>query len=211
MGQTCYPVIVDHIDSTTNSIESDKVFSKSMNLFLSSCLIPYFKTSAYYNELVPLADSIQRLRNSDLGKAGKRTALAVIRSVFQTGTSDKIKACLDIRVPKHIISFVQDNDPEVRHEAMLIFLKISEGILDEDFEIMASEDQVGTDDLINLNKRQSKKSAFSQHKSMSMSAYFGNAQEENTVNKDSKSRIPTAEDLKKTKKGTKVTEANYIG
>ena len=117
-------MIVDHIDSTTNSIESDKIFSKSINLFLSSCLIPYFKTQAYY-ELVPLVDSISRLQNPDLGKAGKWTALAVIRSVFQTGTSDKIKACLDMRVPKHIISFVQDIDPEVRHEAMLIFMKIS--------------------------------------------------------------------------------------
>lgn len=82
MGQTCYPVIVDHIDSTTNSVESDKIFSKSINLYLSSCLIPYFKTSSYYNELVPLADSISRLWNPELGKSGKRTALAVLRSVF---------------------------------------------------------------------------------------------------------------------------------
>lgn len=82
MGQTCYPVIVDHIDSTTNSIESDKIFSKSINLYLSSCLIPYFKTSSYFNELVPLADSVSWLKNPDLGKSGKWTALAVLRSVF---------------------------------------------------------------------------------------------------------------------------------
>lgn len=93
------------------------------------------------------------MRNPELGKAGKWTALAVLRSVFQTGTSDKIKACLDIWVPKHIISFVQDPDPEVRHEAMLIFLKISEGLLDDDTEILGNENQVGTEDIIDLDKR----------------------------------------------------------
>jgi hypothetical protein len=40
------------------------------------------RTSAYYDELVPLTECISRLYSENLEKAGKRCALAVIRSVF---------------------------------------------------------------------------------------------------------------------------------
>jgi hypothetical protein len=86
------------------------------------------RTAAYYDELIPLTECLARLYSPDLEKAGKRCALAVVRSVFQTGSSDKIKACLDMRIPKHIIHFLQDNDSEVRHECLLIFYEISKGL-----------------------------------------------------------------------------------
>ena len=86
------------------------------------------RTAAYYNELIPLTESLSRLYDEDLEKAGKRCSLAMIRSVFQTGNSDKIKACLDLRVPKHIIHFLQDSDAEIRKECLLILLEISKGL-----------------------------------------------------------------------------------
>ena len=102
-----------------------------------SFLIPFNRTAQYYNELIPLTECLARLsQGRGLEKAGKRCALAVIRSVFQTGSSDKIKACLDMRVPKHIIHFLQDDDSEVRHECLLIFYEMSKGLQDDDFEIM---------------------------------------------------------------------------
>lgn len=98
-------------------------------------MIPFNRTSLYYNELIPLTECLARLTQRDkqangrtLEKAGKRCSLAVVRSVFQTGSSDKIKACLDMRVPKHIIHFLQDEDSEVRHECLLIFYEISKGL-----------------------------------------------------------------------------------
>jgi hypothetical protein len=73
------------------------------------------RSKDYYNELVPITESIARLNNTSPEKGqDKRTALAMIRSTFQTGNSDKIKACLDMRVPKHIIHFLQDPMMEVR-------------------------------------------------------------------------------------------------
>jgi len=101
-----------------------------MNQLCLSFLIPSNRTAAYYNELIPLTECLSRLSDPDLQKAGKRCALAVIRSVFQTGNSDKIKACLDMRIPKQIIHFLQDSDSEVRHETLLIFFEISKGLQD---------------------------------------------------------------------------------
>jgi hypothetical protein len=86
------------------------------------------RTTAYYNELGPLTECISRLYSPDLEKAGKRCALAMIRSIFQTGSSDKVKACLDMRVPKHIIHFLQDADGDVRKECLLTLLEISKGL-----------------------------------------------------------------------------------
>lgn len=77
-----------------------------MNELSNSFLIPTNKTLAYYNELIPITECLTRLYSPDLEKAGKRCALAMIRSVFQTGNSDKVKACLDIRAPKHIIHYL---------------------------------------------------------------------------------------------------------
>lgn len=106
MGQSCYPVINDYITNVTNSFEPNEIFSKQMNHLCLSFLIPTNRTAAYYNELIPLTECLARLCNPELQKAGKRCALAVIRSVFQTGNSDKIKACLDMRIPKQIIHFL---------------------------------------------------------------------------------------------------------
>ena len=71
-----------------------------------SFLIPMNRTTAYYNELTPIPECLSRLHNPNIETAGERCALAMIRSVFQTSNSDKIKACLDLRVPKHIIRFL---------------------------------------------------------------------------------------------------------
>lgn len=128
MGQSCYPVINDYITNVNNAFEPSKVFSSQMNQLCQSFLIPMNRTSAYYGELVPMTECLARLYSPELEKAGKRCALAVVRSVFQTGSSDKIKSCLDMRVPKHIIHFLQDNDSEVRHECLLIFYEISKGL-----------------------------------------------------------------------------------
>lgn len=37
-----------------------------------------------------------------------------------------------MRVPKHIVHFLQDKESEVRHETLLALLEISKGLQDED-------------------------------------------------------------------------------
>ena len=123
------------------------------------------RTIQYYNELIPLTDCLARLYSPTLEKAGKRCALAVVRSVFQTGSSDKIKACLDMRVPKHVIQFLQDNDSEVRHECLLIFHEISKGLQDEDFEILG---KTAANLKQEFSKRAHRRTAFDQHKTLSL-------------------------------------------
>jgi len=167
MGQSCYPVLNDYISNVTNSFEPSKIFSKQMNQLSLSFLIPMSRTTAYYNELGPITECLSRLYSPDLEKAGKRCALAMIRSVFQTGSSDKIKACLDMRVPKHIIHFLQDSDSEVRKECLLTLLEISKGLQDDDFEIVGKS-------AANLKQEYSRrgfrKSAFDQHKAISLAS-----------------------------------------
>lgn len=82
LGQSCYPVICDYIASISNNFEPTKIFSKQMSHLSMSYLIPMNRTSAYYNELIPISESLSRLYNPDLEKAGKRCSLAMIRSVF---------------------------------------------------------------------------------------------------------------------------------
>ena len=82
MGQSCYPVINDYIQNVTNSFEPNKIFSKQMNMLSLSFLIPMNYTAAYYNELIPLTESLSRLYNPELENAGKKCSLAMIRSVF---------------------------------------------------------------------------------------------------------------------------------
>ena len=53
-----------------------------MNYLSLSFLIPMNRTASYYNELIPITESLSRLYNPDLEKAGKRCSLAMIRSVF---------------------------------------------------------------------------------------------------------------------------------
>jgi len=167
MGNSCYPVINDYIQNVSNSFEPSKVFSKQMNALSLSFLIPTYRTSAYFNELIPITESLSRLYDPNLEKAGKRCSLAMIRSVFQTGNSDKIKACLDLRVPKHIIHFLQDTDADIRKECLLTFFEISKGLQDDDFEIIGKH-------AVNMkqefDKQSYRKSAFEQHKAVSMAS-----------------------------------------
>jgi len=167
MGQSCYPVLNDYISNVTSSFEPSKIFSKQMNQLSLSFLIPMNRTTAYYNELIPISECLSRLHSPDLKKAGKRCALAMIRSVFQTGSSDKIKACLDMRVPKHIIHFLQDEESQVRKECLLTLLEISKGLRDDDFEIVGKS-------AANLKQEYSRrgfrKTAFDQHKAISMAS-----------------------------------------
>ncbi len=142
-----------------------------MNQLCLSFLIPFNRTAQYYNELIPLTECLARLSHGNdrtLEKAGKRCALAVVRSVFQTGSSDKIKACLDMRVPKHIIHFLQDEDSEVRHECLLIFYEISKGLQDDDFEIMLGKTAANIK--MELSKRAYRRTAFDQHKTLSLAS-----------------------------------------
>ena len=82
MGQSCYPVLNDYISNVSNSFEPSKIFSKQMNQLSLSYLIPMCRTTAYYNELTPIAECLSRLYSPELEKAGKRCALAMVRSVF---------------------------------------------------------------------------------------------------------------------------------
>lgn len=107
-----------------------------MNQLSLSFLIPTQRTTAYYNELTPLAECLARLHNPEVETAGERCALAMIRSVFQSGNSDKIKACLDLRIPKHIVRFLQDKHADVRKECLYTVLEISKGLQDDDFEVI---------------------------------------------------------------------------
>ncbi len=139
-----------------------------------------------------MTECLARLSNGDkqekngrqLEKAGKRCSLAVIRSVFQTGSSDKIKACLDMRVPKHIIHFLQDEDSEVRHESLLIFYEISKGLQDDDFEINMGKTAANIK--LELSKRAYRRSAFDQHKTLSLASQQTNPAEEGTQDSASK-------------------------
>jgi hypothetical protein len=135
MGQSCYPVLNDYIQAVTESGGAGHTFSKQMNQLAQ---LPMERTKDYYNELVPLQESIAKLCKSKGADAGqeKRAALMMIRQTFQSGNPDKIKACLDVRVPKHIIHHLQDPQMEVRQETLLILREISKGLQDEDFEIM---------------------------------------------------------------------------
>lgn len=75
-------MILDYIQNVSNSFEPNKIFSKNMNLLSQSFLIPMNYTSAYYNELIPLTESLSRLYDPVLENAGKKCSLAMIRSVF---------------------------------------------------------------------------------------------------------------------------------
>jgi hypothetical protein len=164
MGQSCYPVLNDYLLNVTNSFEPSKIFSKQMSQLSLSFLIPMNRTRAYYNELAPLTECLSRLYSPDLEKAGKRCALSMIRSVFQSGSSDKIKVCLDMRVPKHVIHFLQDSDNDVRRECLLTLLEISKGLQDHT--------ELSGKTTANLKQEYSrrgfKKTAFDQHKAISM-------------------------------------------
>jgi hypothetical protein len=169
-------VINDYVTSTSNSFEPDKLLSKSMNFFCSSFIIPNNRTVSYYNTLMPVADSLARLANPDLARAGKRTSLAIIRSIFQTGTADKIKVCLDLRVSNHVINFMQDKDRDVRNECLLIFYEISKGLQDDDFEILGSNTSSSKLDL--SKGAHQTKSAFDQHKAFSLSVIGGGGKDD---------------------------------
>jgi len=72
-----------------------------------------------------------------------------------------------MRVPKHIIHFLQDTDSEVRKECLQTLLEISKGLQDDDFEIIGKS-------AANLKQEYSrrgfKKTAFDQHKAISMAS-----------------------------------------
>ena len=53
-----------------------------MNQLSLSFLIPMNRTTAYYNELTPISECLNRLHSPDIETAGERCALAMIRSVF---------------------------------------------------------------------------------------------------------------------------------
>ena len=72
-----------------------------------------------------------------------------------------------MRVPKHIIHFLQDGDSEVRHECLLIFEEISKGLQDDDFEILG---KTAANLKQELSRRAYRKSAFDSHKTLSLVA-----------------------------------------
>jgi len=150
MGQSCYPVINEYISRVSEDFQPKQAISNRRHGISQSFLIPVTRTISYYNEMIPLSECLVRLYDPELERAGKRCALAVVRSVFQTGNSDKIKACLDLRIPQHIIHFLQDSDSEVRNECLLIFYEISKGLQDEDSEILG---KVATNQRVDLSQK----------------------------------------------------------
>ena len=70
-----------------------------------------------------------------------------------------------MRVPKHIIHFLQDSDSEVRHECLLIFFEISKGLQDDDFEILGKS---AANLKQELSKRAHRRTAFDSHKTLSL-------------------------------------------
>ena len=90
---------------------------------------------------------------------------------------------------------MQDVDPDVRHEVLLIFFEISKGLQDDDYEILDSDR--GTKDKQDLSKRKAEKGAFSQHKHLSMTVKMGEDDDK-------------AASAEKKKKSNKDGYANYI-
>lgn len=89
-----------------------------------------------------------------------------------------------MRVPKHIIHFLQDEDSEVRHESLLIFYEISKGLQDDDFEINMGKTAANIK--LELSKRAYRRSAFDQHKTLSLASQQTNPAEEATQDSASK-------------------------
>jgi hypothetical protein len=77
-----------------------------------------------------------------------------------------------MRVPKHIIHFLQDDDSEVRNECLLIFYEISKGLQDDDFEINLGKTAANIK--LELSKRAYRRTAFDQHKALSLASQQAN-------------------------------------
>ena len=72
-----------------------------------------------------------------------------------------------MRIPKHIIHFLQDTDSLVRKECLLTLLEISKGLQDEDFEIMG---KTAANLKQEYSRRGFRKTAFDQHKAISLAS-----------------------------------------
>ena len=97
----------------------------------------------------------------------------MIRSIFQNGNSDKIKACLDMRVPNFLVVFLQDPDENVRRECMHSFNEISKGLLEDEFEVIATH---STNLKSNFSKNSVKKTSFDMRTAVTMASYAGETQ-----------------------------------
>ena len=80
-----------------------------------------------------------------------------------------MKACLDMRVPRHVVRFMQDRDADVRNECLLIFNEISKGLKDEDIDLMT---ELGKREMPDLSKQGHVQKAFDTHKDMAVTAYM---------------------------------------
>lgn len=110
-----------------------------MNHLSLYSLIPKYRTIAYYNELIPIAEAYTRLQQPNINTEVKVECLKMIRSIFRAGNSDKIKACLDMRVPNYLVVFLQDLNEDVRNECLITFNEISKGLVDDEFEIITRQ------------------------------------------------------------------------
>jgi hypothetical protein len=72
-----------------------------------------------------------------------------------------------MRVPKHVIHFLQDTDADVRKECLLTLLEISKGLRDEDFEIVGKS---AANLKQEFSRQDYKKTAFDQHKAISLAS-----------------------------------------
>ena len=70
-------------------------------------------------------------------------------------------------MPKHIIHFLQDSDEHVRKECLMTLFEISKGLQDIDFEIQGRH---ASNMKQEYSKRGFQKTAFDQHKAVSMAA-----------------------------------------
>jgi len=96
--------------------------------------------------------------------------MKTIRSIFQNGNSDKIKACLDMRVPNYLVMFLQDPDETVRRECINSFHEISKGLLEDEFEVITTH---SSNLKSNFSKNNLKKTQFDMRTAVTMASSGG--------------------------------------
>jgi len=94
----------------------------------------------------------------------------MIRSIFQNGNSDKIKVCLDMRVPNYLVMFLHDPDENVRRECIYSFHEISKGLLEDEFEVITTH---SSNLKSNFSKNNLKKTQFDIRTAVTMASSGG--------------------------------------
>ena len=78
-----------------------------------------------------------------------------------------------MRVPNFLVVFLQDPDENVRRECMHSFNEISKGLLEDEFEVIATH---STNLKSNFSKNSVKKTSFDMRTAVTMASYAGETQ-----------------------------------